>query len=363
MIDRIENLEKDALAALSAADDAKAVDAVRAKYLGRQDGELTALLRNLREVPADQRAATGARANQAKIAIEAKLEEVTRTFGAASQAKQLAAAAVDITLPGRRPLRGSIHPLTSTMDEIIDVFVRMGFSVERGPEVESDFNNFESLNFPEHHPARDMQDTFFAASGADRSPARIAHPHVAGKTVPMVMRTHTSPVQIRTMLRLKKPPVRMIAPGAVYRHDSDQTHSPMFHQVEGLMVDSGVSLADLKGVLLEFARAMFGAKAGIRVRPSFFPFVEPGVEVDISCFRCTPDTRAGCGVCKASGWMEILGAGMVHPNVFRATGFDPDVTQGFAFGLGVERIAMLKHRVPDIRLFFENDLRFLGQFA
>lgn len=360
MIDRIEQLERDALAAIDAAADLKAVEAAKAKFLGRQDGALTVLLRNLRELPASERPAAGARANLAKNAIEARLEGRLAALGKAEQDKALAAAAVDITLPGRKPARGALHPLTRTMNEIIDVFVRMGFSVERGPEVESDYLNFEALNFPDHHPARDMQDTFFVGDETG-VPTGIAHPH-APKNVPMLLRTHTSPVQIRTMMREKKPPVRMIAPGAVYRHDSDQTHSPVFHQVEGLMVDRNVSMADLKGVLLEFARAMFGPKSGIRLRPSFFPFVEPGVEVDISCFRCTPETRAECRVCKASGWMEILGAGMVHPNVFRAVGFDPDQVQGFAFGLGVERIAMLQYRVPDIRLFFENDLRFLEQF-
>jgi phenylalanyl-tRNA synthetase alpha chain len=216
--------------------------------------------------------------------------------------------------------------------------------VAEGPEIESDYHNFEALNIPRDHPARDMQDTLYVGEST-------------------LLRTHTSPVQIRTMLA-QKPPVRIIVPGKVYRRDvADATHSPMFHQVEGLMVEDGISFADLKGVLAEFARAMFGAKAGIRLRPSFFPFVEPGAEVDVSCFLCTEQSRSGCRVCKGSGWLEILGAGMVHPEVFRHCGFDPEKTQGFAFGLGVERVAMLRYRVPDIRLFFENDLRFLRQFA
>ncbi|HVO29940.1 MAG TPA: phenylalanine--tRNA ligase subunit alpha, partial [bacterium] len=264
MISRIEQLERDALAALDAATDLKGVEAVKARFLGRTDGELTALLRNLRELPAAERPAAGARANLAKTAIESRLAARLEALEKAEQDRSLSAAAVDITLPGRAPHRGSKHPLMQTMDEIIDVFVRMGFSVERGPEVESDFNNFEALNFPDHHPARDMQDTFFVGADEQGTPARIAHPHLPEKRVPMLLRTHTSPVQIRTMLRVKNPPVRMICPGAVYRHDSDQTHSPMFHQVEGLMVDRNVSMADLKGVLLEFARAMFGPKSGIR---------------------------------------------------------------------------------------------------
>ena len=362
MIDKVEQLEKEALAAIDAAGDAKALEDVRAKYVGRGDGLITSLTRSIKDVPAGDRPAFGARVNQAKVAVEAKLAERLGAVGKVEQEKTLAASAVDVTLPGRAPARGTLHPLTQVADEIIDVFARMGFGVETGPEVESDFYNFEALNFPDDHPARDMQDTFFAADPADGKPARLAHPKDPSKWVPMVLRTHTSPVQIRTMLRKKKPPVRIIVPGAVFRNDSDQTHSPMFHQVEGLMVEDGISFADLKGVLLEFSRAMFGAKTDVRLRPSFFPFVEPGAEVDVSCFLCTEATRSTCRVCKGSGWIEILGAGMVHPEVFRHCGFDPERTQGFAFGLGVERIAMLRYRVPDIRLFFENDLKFLRQF-
>ena len=359
----IENLEKEALAEVMLAADLAALEVVRVKYVGRGDGLINSLTRVIKEQPADKRAEFGARVNQAKLNVEAAITAKAATFGKVEQARTLAASAVDVTLPGRVPARGSLHPLTLVTDEIIDVFARMGFGVETGPEVESDFYNFEALNFPDDHPARDMQDTFFAADPADGKPARVAHPNNPDKWVPALLRTHTSPVQIRTMLRKKKPPVRIIVPGAVYRNDSDQTHSPMFHQVEGLMVEDGISFADLKGVLAEFARAMFGAKAGIRLRPSFFPFVEPGAEVDVSCFLCTEQSRSGCRVCKGSGWLEILGAGMVHPEVFRHCGFDPERTQGFAFGLGVERVAMLRYRVPDIRLFFENDLRFLRQFA
>ncbi len=360
MIAEIEKLEKEAISAVEAATDAKVVDELRAKYVGRQDGLITARLRSIRDVAPDQRGPVGKRLNDAKVAIEAKIAEKLGSFEGETKKAQLAAAAVDITLPGRQPARGTIHPLTQVAEEIIDVFARMGFGVERGPEVESDFYNFEALNFPDDHPARDMQDTFFI--GAPGEPAKMANPVREGRWSPILLRTHTSPVQIRTMLA-RKPPVRVIVPGAVYRHDSDQTHSPMFHQVEGLMVEDGITFADLKGVLHEFARAMFGAKAGIRLRPSFFPFVEPGAEVDVTCFLCDPKSRSSCRVCKGTGWIEILGAGMVHPNVFKAVGYDPEKTTGFAFGLGVERVAMLRYRIPDIRLLFDNDVRFLRAFS
>ncbi len=358
MLDRIEQLERDALAALDRAADLRAVEEVRSTFLGRLDGALTVLLRGLRDLPAEQRPAVGARANRAKVAIEARIEAAMVRLGGAERERRRAESAVDVTLPARTVPRGQVHPITRVCEEIVDVFQRMGFGVERGPEVESDFHNFAALNFPADHPARDMQDTLFVRGVGSGGAASVDGPRGG----PMLLRTHTSPVQIRTMLR-RKPPIRVIVPGAVYRHDSDQTHSPMFHQVEGLLVDEGISMADLRGVLGEFARAMFGAKAGVRLRPSFFPFVEPGCEVDVSCFLCGPSTRSACRVCKGTGWVEILGAGMVHPEVFRAVGYDPETTQGFAFGLGIERVAMLRYRIPDIRLFYDSDLRFLRQFA
>jgi phenylalanyl-tRNA synthetase alpha chain len=246
---------------------------------------------------------------------------------------------VDVTLPGRRQPRGRIHPLNRVMAEVCDIFLYLGFEAVTGPEVELDWYNFEALNLPPDHPARDMQDTFYFNDQ-------------------VLLRTHTSPMQIRTMEK-RQPPVRIIAPGKVYRRDSDITHSPMFHQVEGLLVDKHVTFADLKGVLTAFVHQMFGPEVGVRFRPSYFPFTEPSAEVDIQCVMCGGD---GCRVCQATGWLEVLGSGMVHPAVFEAVGYDPEIYTGFAFGLGVERIAMLKYGIDDIRLFFENDLRFLRQF-
>ena len=247
--------------------------------------------------------------------------------------------AVDVTLPGRRLPRGRLHPLNRIMAEVCDIFLHLGFEAVEGPEVELDWYNFEALNLPPDHPARDMQDTFYFSDK-------------------VLLRTHTSPMQIRTM-EVRQPPVRIIAPGKVYRRDSDITHSPMFHQVEGLLVDKGVTFADLKGVLTAFVHQMFGPEVGVRFRPSYFPFTEPSAEVDIECVMCGGH---GCRVCQATGWLEVLGSGMVHPAVFEAVGYDPETYTGFAFGLGIERIAMLKYGVDDIRLFFDNDLRFLRQF-
>ncbi len=254
---------------------------------------------------------------------------------------------IDITLPGSRWARGNAHPITLVIDEIIDIFWGMGFEIARGPDIEDDYHNFEALNFPKDHPARDMQDTIFVSK--DR-----------------LLRTHTSPVQIRTM-EIRKPPLQVIVPGAVYRHDDDATHSPMFHQVEGFMVDETIAFSDLKGVLSQFLREIFQRDLGVRFRPSFFPFTEPSAEIDIECVICdgsgTNKTDQPCRVCKATGWLEILGAGMIDPAVFKFVGYDPEKVSGFAFGMGVERIAMLKYGIDDIRLFFQNDLRFLRQFG
>ncbi len=333
--DLLKGARADTVRAKSSAD----LEQVRVKYLGRQ-GVLTRLLRSLPSLPPSERPELGRQANQAKAEIETLLGERLTELRAAERQRELAARQPDLTLPGRRPTQGTLHPLTLVHDEIIEIFQGLGFAVAEGPEVESDFYNFEALNIPKDHPARDMQDTFYLAED-------------------VLLRTHTSPVQIRAM-KAQRPPVRIICPGKVYRRDADITHSPMFHQVEGLAVDHNISMGDLKGTLELFAREMFGPRTTIRFRPSFFPFTEPSAEVDVRCFACG---GGGCRVCKQSGWLEILGSGMVHPQVLRNVGYDPEEVTGWAFGMGVERIAMLKYGIDDIRLFFENDLRFLSQFS
>ncbi len=335
----LERIRAEAEAALATATDEAAVEALRVRFLGRK-GELTTVVRLMRDVAPEDRPAMGALLNATKDAVEAGVEAALTAARRAARA-QRAAERIDVTEPGRRPVLGRVHPLMQVMDEIVEIFLGLGFSVAEGPELEDDYHNFEALNFPADHPARDMQDTLFTASG-------------------YLLRTHTSPVQIRVM-ESRTPPLRIIAPGVVYRHDSDTTHSPMFHQIEGFMVDRHVTFAHLKGVLTHALQAVFGAALPVRMRPSFFPFTEPSAEVDVGCFACARDGRA-CRVCKSSGWVEILGAGMIDPNVFRAVGYDPEVYSGFAFGLGIERITMLKHRIDDIRLFFANDVRFLRQF-
>jgi phenylalanyl-tRNA synthetase alpha chain len=314
------------------------LDEARVRYLGKK-GALTQLLRALPDLPSAERPVVGREANLAKAEIESVLEARLAALESLERRARLAGDRPDLTLPGRRLAPGGLHPLTRVHDEIVDVFTGMGFAVAEGPEVELDYYNFEALNIPKDHPARDMQDTFY----------------VGGE---ILLRTHTSPVQIRTMER-QKPPVRIIVPGRVYRRDADITHSPVFHQVEGLAVDRGISMGDLKGTLELFARELFGADSRIRFRPSFFPFTEPSAEVDVLCFLCK---GGGCRVCKASGWLEILGSGMVHPRILRAMGYDTEEVTGWAFGMGIERVAMLRYGIDDIRLFFENDLRFLSQF-
>jgi phenylalanyl-tRNA synthetase alpha chain len=322
------------------------LEQVRVRFLGRQ-GEVTALLRGLGALPAAERPQVGAAANALKRELEALLETRLGEAREAERRQERALRRLDLTLPGRRPPLGALHPLTQVQNEIIRIFVGLGFSVAEGPEVEDDYHNFEALNLPPDHPARDMQDTFYLGAAGTAGAADT------------LLRTHTSPVQIRTM-QAQRPPVRIICPGRVYRRDADITHSPMFHQVEGLAVDRDISMGDLKGTLELFAREMFGPRSRIRFRPSFFPFTEPSAEVDVLCFLCGGE---GCRVCSQSGWLEILGSGMVHPQVLRNVGYDPEEVTGWAFGMGVERIAMLKYGVDDIRLFFENDLRFLRQFA
>jgi phenylalanyl-tRNA synthetase alpha chain len=336
---RVQEILDRALADIAGARSTSDIEQIRVRVLGRS-GQLTTLLRSLGTLPASERPRVGQQANEAKARIEARLAERLAALKAEEHRRALAAERPDLTLPGRAVLPGPVHPITRVQDEIIAIFEGLGFSVAEGPELESDYYNFAALNFPDDHPARDMQDTF----------------HVGPDTL---LRTHTSPVQIRAM-RAQRPPVRIICPGKVYRRDADITHSPMFHQVEGLAVDAHITMADLKATLTLFAREMFGPRSAIRFRPSFFPFTEPSAEVDVRCFLCGGE---GCRVCKFDGWLEILGSGMVHPNVLRNVGYDPEEVTGWAFGMGVERIAMLKYGIDDIRLFFDNDLRFLGQFA
>ncbi len=336
---RVDSIAEEARAAIGRAESSADLEQLRVRYLGRQ-GRLTLLLRSLGALPARERPLVGAAANEAKRELEALLELRLGETRESERRQERARQRLDLTLPGRRPPVGSRHPLAQVQDEIIGIFAGLGFAVAEGPEVEDDYHNFEALNIPRDHPARDMQDTFYLSEDT-------------------LLRTHTSPVQIRTM-QAQPPPVRVICPGRVYRRDADITHSPMFHQVEGLAVDQHVSMADLKGTLVLFARDMFGPRSKIRFRPSFFPFTEPSAEVDVLCFLCG---GGGCRVCKQSGWLEILGSGMVHPQVLRNVGYDPEDVTGWAFGMGTERIAMLKYGVDDIRLFFEDDVRLLRQFA
>jgi phenylalanyl-tRNA synthetase alpha chain len=335
---RVQTIVEGAREEIERATTRRDLDEVRVKYLGKR-GTLTQLLRALPGMPPAERPIVGKEANAAKAGLESELEARQALLEGLERRARLAADRPDLTLPGRRVVPGALHPLTQVHDEIVDVFTGMGFAVAEGPEVELDFYNFEALNIPKDHPARDMQDTFY----------------VGGE---VLLRTHTSPVQIRTMER-QKPPVRIICPGRVYRRDADITHSPVFHQVEGLAVDRGISMGDLKGTLALFARELFGPDSRIRFRPSFFPFTEPSAEVDVLCFLCK---GGGCRVCKQSGWLEILGSGMVHPRILGAMGYDTEEVTGWAFGMGIERVAMLRYGVDDIRLFFENDLRFLSQF-
>jgi phenylalanyl-tRNA synthetase alpha chain len=339
---RVDAIAGEAREAIERADSSADLEALRVRFLGRQ-GALTMLLRSLGTLPAEERPAVGAAANEAKRELEARLESRLAEAAGRERQRRRAAARLDLTLPGRRPPQGAIHPLTRVHDEIVSIFVGLGFSVAEGPEIETDFYNFEALNIPRDHPARDMQDTFYVSDAT-------------------LLRTHTSPVQIRALRAAQGAlPVKTITPGRVYRRDvADASHSPVFHQVEGLAVDTSITMADLKGTLALFAREMFGPRSEIRFRPSFFPFTEPSAEVDVRCFLCA---GAGCRACKQSGWLEILGSGMVHPQVLRNGGYDPEEVTGWAFGMGIERIAMLKYGVDDLRLFFDNDLRFLRQFA
>ena len=338
MRDTLQKLKETAWREIAEAGDTKQLDQIRVKYLGKK-GELTSLLRSMGSLSPEERPVVGKMVNELREELENLLKERHASLEAMELERRLKAEKIDITLPGRRPARGRRHPLTQVLDEIKGFFIGMGFQVVEGPEVELDYYNFEALNIPPDHPARDMQDTFFI-------------------TEDILLRSQTSPVQIRVMEK-QQPPVRIIAPGKVYRVDLDATHSPMFHQVEGLLVDDSTTFGDLKGILAAFLEAMFGKGRRVRFRPSFFPFTEPSAEVDVECIMCDGE---GCRVCSNTGWLEILGSGMVDPRVLEKVGYDPKQYQGFAFGVGVERIAMLKYGIDDIRLFFENDIRFLRQF-
>jgi len=331
----IEQIKKEALKELEAASDSESIKALSVRYLGRK-GAVTQYLRNISNLPRESRPEAGEKANQTKKNLDELFKKGLKQLETSSYETDNR---IDVSLPGRVTRRGSLHPITQITRQICDIFVRLGFDVAEGPEVETDYYNFEALNIPKNHPARDMQDTFYISNN-------------------IVLRTHTSPTQPRIMEK-QKPPVRIIAPGKVYRCDSDLTHTPMFHQIEGLLVDENVSFGDLKGVLTTFVHQIFDPETSLRFRPSFFPFTEPSAEVDIRCVICKGD---GCRVCSHTGWLEVIGAGMVHPAVFENVGYDTTCCTGFAFGMGVERIAMLKYGIDDIRKYFENDLRFLRQF-
>ncbi|MGV8081030.1 MAG: phenylalanine--tRNA ligase subunit alpha [Syntrophales bacterium] len=335
----LEEIKKQAEAEIAKAASEDGLLEIRTRYLGRK-GLLTGLLRTISSLPQADRPAFGQRLNEIKAAVDGRIEAALQAILSSGREQALLKEQIDVTLPGRAVLPGRLHPITRVRQEIYSIFSRLGFSIVEGPEVETDYYNFEALNIPKDHPARDMQDTFYVEGN-------------------VVLRTHTSPVQIRTMERMK-PPVRILSPGRVYRPDSDVSHTPMFHQVEGLLVDRHITLGDLKGVLTSFLTQFFGEDTALRFRPSFFPFTEPSAEVDIRCVMCR---GAGCRVCGQSGWLEILGSGMVDPEVFKNVGYDPEEVTGFAFGLGVERMTMLKYGISDIRLFFENDWRFLEQFG
>ena len=335
MQNQLHDIEKQAFEDLQAADTPEDLEVVSIRYLGRK-GVLTAFLRSIASLPEDQRPDAGKNANLFKIKLEKEIHQAQKRMRTTREDRGVG---IDVTLPGRRHGLGSSHPITQVLDEICGIFLRLGFDIVEGPEVETDYYNFEALNIPKYHPARDMQDTFYVSDN-------------------IVLRTHTSPSQPRTMEKTD-PPVRIVSAGKVFRCDSDLTHTPMFHQIEGLMVDENISFGDLKGVLTTFVHQFFDRQTALRFRPSYFPFTEPSAEVDIQCVMCRGE---GCRVCSKTGWLEVLGSGMVHPAVFENVGYDTQKFTGFAFGVGIERMAMLKYGIDDIRKYFENDMRFLGQF-
>ena len=335
----LEAIAKQALEELKGAQDLKVLDAVRVKYLGKK-GELTAILKQMGKLSAEERPVIGQLANQVRADIEQMLEQTKTDLEAKALDIRLAGETLDVTLPGQKKPLGKKHPLTIVLDELKEIVVGMGFEIATGPEVELDYYNFEALNIPKDHPSRDTQDTFYISDN-------------------VLLRTQTSPMQIRTMEK-KKPPIRIIAPGRVYRSDAvDATHSPLFHQVEGLVVDKGITMADLKGTLEVFVKRLYGDSTVVRFRPHHFPFTEPSAELDVQCFHCHGE---GCSLCKGEGWIELLGCGMVHPKVLLGCNIDPEVYSGFAFGIGLERLVMRRYNIDDLRLFYENDVRFLKQF-
>ena len=340
MKEKLQQIREKAIAEIEGSDGLDRLNEVRQAVLGKK-GELTAVLKGMKDVAPEDRPKVGQWVNDTRTAIETIMEEKMKKLEAEALRKRYEAEKIDVTMPAVKHEKGNLHPVTQVRNQLIDIFASMGFEVYEGTEIETDYYNFTALNTPQDHPARDMQDTFYINDK-------------------VVLRTQTSGVQVHAMEKMNgKLPVKIIAPGRVYRRDDDATHSPMFHQIEGLLVDEHITMADLKGVLLAFAREMFGQDVKIRLRPSYFPFTEPSAEVDISCVACG---GKGCRVCKGTGWLEILGSGMVHPNVLRAGGYDPEKVTGFAFGMGVERIAMLRYDINDLRLLFANDERFLKQF-
>jgi phenylalanyl-tRNA synthetase alpha chain len=339
MQEKLNQIRQETIKALEAVADSAAIDAIKVRVLGKK-GELTALLRSMGQVAAEERPKIGQMINETRARLDELIEEKTAQIAKEEQQKKLAQESVDVTMPGKTIARGGMHPLAVIQKKMLDIFVGMGFNVTDGPEIELDYYNFELMNIPKNHPARDAQDTFYFNDN-------------------IVARTHTSPVQARTMLS-QKPPIRIVCPGRVFRSDEvDATHSPVFHQIEGLVIDKGITMADLKGTLDTFAAQLYGEGIDTRFRPSFFPFTEPSAEVDVKCAACK---GKGCRICKGTGWIEILGAGMVNPHVLEMCGIDPDEYTGFAFGMGIERVTNIKYNITDMRLLFENDARFIGQF-
>lgn len=339
MKQQLEEIKKSALVVIENSQDMQQVENARIKFLGKK-GELTAILKQMGKLSAEERPIIGQLANEIRAELDKKITDKTKELKEIVLNEKLKSEAIDVTMPGESAELGHIHPLTAVLNELKDIFIGMGFNIAEGPEVEKDYYNFEALNIPKDHPARDTQDTFYINEN-------------------VVLRTQTSPVQIRVMENTE-PPIRIIAPGRVYRSDAvDATHSPLFHQVEGLVVDKGINMADLKGTLEAFAKRLYGEDTKIRLRPHHFPFTEPSCEIDVSCFKCG---GKGCPMCKGEGWIEILGGGMVHPKVLKNGGIDPEVYSGFAFGVGLERLTMFKYNIDDMRLLYENDLRFLSQF-
>ena len=337
--EKLQEIKRAVEQVLAEAADLDTLENIRIKYLGKK-GELTAVLKGMGKLSPEERPVIGALANEIRSFLEKEIDEKKSELSRKLQEVKLKKEVIDVTMPGKKQETGKLHPLTQVMDDIKDIFIGMGFEIAEGPEVELDYYNFEALNIPKNHPARDTQDTFYIEDN-------------------IVLRTQTSPIQVRVMEK-QKPPIRVIAPGRVYRSDAvDATHSPVFHQIEGLVVDKGVTMADLKGTLEAFIKSLYGEDAKVRFRPHHFPFTEPSAEVDVSCFVCGGE---GCRVCKGEGWIEILGCGMVHPKVLSGCGIDPEEYSGFAFGMGLERVAMRRYDIDDLRLFFENDLRFLKQF-